>query len=47
MRQHDAVATQYHEWVAPKYQPIADLVASRADPPDGAIVVEVAAGTGR
>jgi SAM-dependent methyltransferase len=46
MRQYDAVATKYRQWVAPKYQPIAELVASRATPPDGATVVEVAAGTG-
>ena len=46
MAQYDAVARHYRNRIAPKYEPIADLVVTRASPPDGATVVEVATGTG-
>jgi SAM-dependent methyltransferase len=44
--QYDPVAAQYARLIAPRYAPIAALVADVADPAPDADVVELAAGTG-
>jgi SAM-dependent methyltransferase len=46
MSHYDAVAGQYARLIAPKYEPIAELAAGRADPEPAARIVELAAGTG-
>ena len=44
--QYDAVARDYAERIAPKYRPVAQLVAERAAVPTGGVVLELAIGTG-
>lgn len=46
MAQYDAVADRYAQLIAPRYQPIAQLVADHARPAATARVVEFSAGTG-
>lgn len=44
--QYDAVARDYAGRIAPKYRPVAQLVADRAALPESGVVVELAIGTG-
>lgn len=46
MVQYDDVATRYAQLIAPKYEPIAQLVADRIPPDVTGVVVEPAIGTG-